>query len=46
VVLLAARPAPPRLDPAQVRNNVLTRFTHRLMAERYLELYRAEIGAG
>jgi hypothetical protein len=44
--LIEARPGLDRLDPAQVRNNVLTRFTHRLMAERYLELYRAEIGAG
>ena len=40
--LVERRPLLDRLDAEQVRNNVLTRFTHRLMAERYLEIYRSE----
>src|SRR5690606_1914799 len=37
--LVQLRPQLDRLDPEQVRNNVLQRFTHRQMAERYLEIY-------
>lgn len=44
--LVQARPQLDRLDPEAVRHNVLSRFTHQLMAERYLEIYRGEIGAG
>lgn len=35
-----------RLDPAEVRANVLTRFTHLRMAEDYLAIYRAEMVRG
>lgn len=41
--LVDARPSLDRLDPAAVRQNVLDRFTHRHMAERYLEIYRKEM---
>ncbi|MGH7582722.1 MAG: glycosyltransferase [Gemmatimonadales bacterium] len=39
--LVALRPSLDRLDPAEIRDNVLQRFTHRTMASRYLELYKA-----
>jgi glycosyltransferase involved in cell wall biosynthesis len=38
--LVALRPGLARLDPEAVRARVLERFTHRAMAERYVELYR------
>ena len=38
--LVALRPTLDELDPEAVRARVLERFTHRHMAERYLELYR------
>ncbi|HET9132966.1 MAG TPA: glycosyltransferase [Gemmatimonadales bacterium] len=41
--LVALRPSLDRLDPAQVRENVLTRFTHLEMARGYLRVYE-EIG--
>lgn len=41
--LVAARSHLDRLDPEEVRANVMTRFTHLQMAESYLALYREEI---
>lgn len=38
--LIALRPGLDRLDPERIRAQVLSRFTHRLMAERYLAVYR------
>lgn len=38
--LVALRPDLDRLDPETVRENVLERFTHVRMAERYVEIYR------
>ncbi len=42
--LVAARPALDALDPEAIRENVLTRFTHRTMAEGYREVYREVTG--
>jgi glycosyltransferase involved in cell wall biosynthesis len=39
--LVQLRPALDLLDPEEVRANVLDRFTHRVMAQRYLEQYRS-----
>jgi glycosyltransferase involved in cell wall biosynthesis len=44
--LVALRPGLDALDPEQVRARVLQQFTHRVMAERYLALYREMIGRG
>lgn len=44
--MVALRPTLDRLDAEQIRARVIDHFTHRRMAEQYLELYRAEIGAG
>jgi len=38
--LVALRPGLTQLDPEAIRARVLERFTHRTMAERYVELYR------
>ncbi|MDZ4258276.1 MAG: glycosyltransferase [Gemmatimonadales bacterium] len=38
--LIALRPTLDALDPEQIRNRVLERFTHRVMAERYVGMYR------
>jgi glycosyltransferase involved in cell wall biosynthesis len=38
--LVALRPELERLDAEAIRARVLDRFTHRIMAERYVELYR------
>jgi glycosyltransferase involved in cell wall biosynthesis len=38
--LVALRPQLDRLDPDAIRHRVLDHFTHRHMAERYLEIYR------
>lgn len=37
--LVALRPGLDRLDPEKVRQHVLDHFTHRTMAERYVDLY-------
>ena len=42
--LRALRPSLDKLDPDQVRNSVLERFTHRHMAAEYQRLYSALIG--
>ena len=44
--LVALRPSIERIDPETCRARVLSRFSHRVMASRYLELYRevAETG--
>jgi glycosyltransferase involved in cell wall biosynthesis len=44
--LVALRPALDHLDRATVRENVLSRFTHRHMAAGYETLYRDAIGRG
>ncbi len=44
--LVQARERLDRLDPEEVRANVLARFTHIRMAENYLALYREEIAGG
>ncbi|NOT08813.1 MAG: glycosyltransferase [Gemmatimonadales bacterium] len=44
--LIAARPSIAGIDPEGCRARVLERFTHRVMAERYLELYRQVIETG
>lgn len=44
--LIALREGLASLDPEGVRARVLEAFTHRVMAERYLELYRGAIGRG
>jgi glycosyltransferase involved in cell wall biosynthesis len=36
----------PAIDPERCRAQVLARFTHRLMAERYVELYRRVMATG
>jgi len=38
--LVALRPGLTQLDPEAIRARVLERFTHRTMADRYVELYR------
>lgn len=43
--LVQLRPTLDRLDPEAVRQNVLSRFTHRHMAERYLAIYRREMSS-
>ncbi len=40
--LVALRPTLERLDPEAIRANVLARFTHVQMAERYVERYQGE----
>ncbi|MEP6591157.1 MAG: glycosyltransferase [Gemmatimonadota bacterium] len=44
--LVALRPALAALDAEGVRARVLEAFTHRVMAARYVELYRGAIGRG
>jgi glycosyltransferase involved in cell wall biosynthesis len=41
--LVALRPSLEDCDPEVVRNNVLSRFTHRHMAEAYLQIYNQHI---
>jgi glycosyltransferase involved in cell wall biosynthesis len=42
--LVASRPAIARIDPDACRARVLEHFTHRVMAESYLDLYRRVAG--
>lgn len=44
--LVALREGVAALDPEGVRARVMQSFTHRVMAENYLELYRGVIGRG
>ncbi|MEO5800563.1 MAG: glycosyltransferase [Gemmatimonadales bacterium] len=44
--LVSLRAGLAALDPEGVRARVLEAFTHRVMAERYVELYRGAIGLG
>ena len=44
--LVALRPGLAALDPEEVRARVLEAFTHRVMAARYVALYREAIGCG
>ena len=44
--LVALRPGLDRLDPERVRARVMQGFTHRVMATRYVQLYRAAIALG
>ena len=44
--LVHLRPGVESLDPEAVRARVLAHFTHRSMAERYVELYREAIARG
>lgn len=39
--LVALRPTLARIDPHDCRDLVLQQFTHRIMAERYLDIYRS-----
>jgi glycosyltransferase involved in cell wall biosynthesis len=39
--LLEARPRLLQLDPEMIRENVMTRFTNRIMAGRYVEIYES-----
>jgi glycosyltransferase involved in cell wall biosynthesis len=44
--LVALRPSIERIDPEACRARVETRFSHLVMAERYLELYREVVATG
>ena len=44
--LIALRPAIERIDPEACRARVMSRFSHRVMAARYLELYREVMETG
>jgi len=44
--LVALRPAIERIDPEACRARVVEKFSHVVMAERYLELYREVIATG
>jgi glycosyltransferase involved in cell wall biosynthesis len=43
--LVTLRPQLDRLDPGAIRHRVLDHFTHRHMAERYLEVYQSGAAA-
>jgi glycosyltransferase involved in cell wall biosynthesis len=44
--LVAARPGLAKIDPEACRARVLSVFTHRVMAQRYLQLYREVVESG
>jgi glycosyltransferase involved in cell wall biosynthesis len=44
--LIALRPSIDRIDPDACRHRVTERFSHRVMAGRYLELYREVVATG